>query len=151
MITVCVQHADFDAGAESRALTEASGDIGAVASFIGLVRADNDITAMTLEHYPGMTQAMLTAIAEDARHRWPLAAVTLIHRVGRLIPGDQIVLVLVASRHRAAALEAVAFLIDWLKVKAPFWKREEKADGQSHWVEARTADSAAAARWNSAP
>ncbi len=147
MITVRVQHADFDVGAETRALAGAGVDVGAIASFIGLVRADKGATAMTLEHYPGMTQAMLQAIAEDATRRWPLHAVTVIHRVGRLVPGDQIVLVLAASAHRGAALEAVAFLIDWLKTKAPFWKREEGPDG-SHWVDAKSTDDAAAARWN---
>ena len=145
MISVRVQQADFDPAAEL-ALLESLG-IGAVASFTGLVRGDDDLIAMTLEHYPAMTEAALRAIADEAAGRWPLAGITVIHRHGRLVPGDRIVFVATASSHRAAALESCAFLIDWLKTDAPFWKREEWADGSARWVEAREADDAAKARW----
>ena len=102
---------------------------------------------MTLEHYPGMTEKRLGEIAAEATRRWPLSATLIIHRYGRLVPGERIVLVATASSHRQAALESCQFLIDWLKTKAPFWKKEEFADGRSNWVEARAADDAAAARW----
>lgn len=145
--TVRVQEAAFDLAAESQALTGGHTDIGGVASFVGLCRADDGLRALVLEHYPGMTERAMTRIAEEACARWPLAGCTLVHRVGRLLPGEPIVLVLTASAHRAAALESCAFLIDWLKTSAPFWKREEMADGDSRWVEAKAADDAAAARW----
>jgi molybdopterin synthase catalytic subunit len=143
-----VQEQPFDAGAEVASLTAGRTDIGAVASFIGLVRdlADAPITAMTLEHYPGMTEKKLAEIEAEANARWPLQASLIVHRYGRMLPGEPIVLVATASAHRAAALEACAFLIDWLKTEAPFWKLEETG-GASQWVEARTADGAAAARW----
>ena len=145
MIAARVQAAAFDVGAELAAL---GGDgVGAVASFVGLVRGGDGLVAMTLEQYPAMTAAAITGIAEEAARRWPLAAVTVVHRVGRLEPGAAIVLVAAASAHRAAALEAVAFLMDWLKTRAPFWKREEYAGGAVRWVEARGEDDAAAARW----
>jgi molybdopterin synthase catalytic subunit len=143
-----VQQQEFDVGAELAALTAGRTDIGAVASFVGLVRAHagEPITAMTLEHYPGMTEKKLAEIEAEAQARWPLHASLVVHRYGRMLPGEPIVLVATASAHRAAALEACAFLIDWLKTKAPFWKQEETA-GESRWVEARTADDKAAARW----
>lgn len=150
MASVRVQEADFDVGVETRALTAARADVGGVASFLGTVRdtaGGRRITAMTLEHYPGMTERAMAAIAAEAERRWPLLGCTLIHRVGRLLPGENIVLVLAASPHRQAALEATAFLIDWLKTRAPFWKKESFADGDEAWVAARDEDEAAAARW----
>jgi molybdopterin synthase catalytic subunit len=146
MIDVRVQQAVFDVGAELDALEALGG--GAVASFTGLVRGDGGLVELLLEQYSGMTDAALRTIAEDAARRWPLAGLTLIHRYGPLSVGERIVFVGTASRHRAAALDACAFLIDWLKTGAPFWKRERFADGTARWVEARTADDAAAARWN---
>jgi molybdopterin synthase catalytic subunit len=145
MITVRVQQEDFDPGTQLAAL-EALAGAGAVASFTGLVRGDGGLVAMTLEHYPAMTQAALDDIATEAARRWPLLGVTVVHRFGRLTPGARIVFVAAASAHRAAAFEACAFLMDWLKTKAPFWKREERPDGAT-WVEARAADDAAAERW----
>lgn len=136
--------ADFDPGAEIAALGEA----GAVASFIGQVRGGGGLVALTLEHYPAMTDAALNVIAGEALSRWDLSAVRIVHRTGRLPPGARIVFVGVAAPHRAAALEACAFLIDALKTRAPFWKREEFADGSGRWVEAREGDEAAAARWD---
>lgn len=144
---VLVQEAPFDVAAETAALTQGRTDIGAVASFIGLCRADDGLAAMVLEHYPAMTQRALEAIAAQAMQRWPLTGCTVIHRFGRLEPGAPIVLVLTASAHRAAALDSCAFLMDWLKTKAPFWKREELAEGGARWVEARDADEDAASRW----
>jgi molybdopterin synthase catalytic subunit len=144
---VLVQEAPFDVAAETAALTQGRTDIGAVASFIGLCRADNGLAAMVLEHYPAMTQRALEAIAAQAMQRWPLTGCTVIHRFGRLEPGAPIVLVLTASAHRAAALDSCAFLMDWLKTKAPFWKREELTEGGARWVEARDADEDAASRW----
>ncbi len=151
MAEVRVQEADFDVGAETRALTEGRADVGGVASFLGTVRdtaGGRRITAMTLEHYPGMTERAMAAIAAEAERRWPLLGCTLVHRVGRLLPGENIVLVLAASPHRQAALEATAFLIDWLKTRAPFWKKESFAEGGEAWVAARDEDEAAAARWS---
>ncbi len=145
MISVCVQPERFDVGAELAALEALGG--GAVASFTGLVRGDGGLLTLTLEHYPGMTQAALETLASDATARWSLCGVTLIHRVGPMVPGDRIVFVGCASAHRAAALEACAFLIDRLKTDAPFWKKEAFADGREQWVEARASDDAAAARW----
>jgi molybdopterin synthase catalytic subunit len=145
-----VQAEAFDIAAETARLAAGRIDIGGVASFLGVVRGEHQgqaITAMTLEHYPGMTERALSRIGNQAASRWPLLGCTMIHRVGRLLPGDPIVLVLTASPHRAAALEACAFLIDWLKTNAPFWKHEEFSDGTAQWVEARAADSTAAARW----
>jgi molybdopterin synthase catalytic subunit len=140
-----VQPDDFDPGAELARLEAL--DVGAVASFTGLVRGDGGLIAMTLEHYPAMTETALREIADEAARRWPLAGITVIHRHGRLVPGDRIVFVGTASSHRAAALESCAFLIDWLKTDAPFWKREEWADGSDRWVEARLEDDTAKARW----
>jgi len=148
-MAVRVQREDFDVGAEIAALTAGRTDIGGVATFLGLVRdmAGNDqISAMSLEHYPGMTEKMLAEIEAEARTRWPLDATLIIHRHGRLEPGDRIVLVATASAHRKAALESCEFLIDWLKTKAPFWKLEETGAG-ARWVAARESDDRAAARW----
>jgi molybdopterin synthase catalytic subunit len=144
-----VQREDFDVGAELAALTAGRTDVGGVASFVGLVRdraGGADVGAMTLEHYPGMTEKKLAEIEAEAQARWPLQASLIIHRYGRLEPGERIVLVATASPHRQAALEACAFLIDWLKTKAPFWKLEETAAGPQ-WVDARDSDDQAAARW----
>ena len=150
MPIVRVQAEAFDPGAEMAALLAGRTNVGGVGCFVGLVR-DNaggqPIRSMTLEHYPGMTERTLAAIATEAESRWALQGCTVIHRYGRLLPGEPIVLVLTASPHRQAALDATAFLIDWLKTRAPFWKQEELADGGAHWVEARAADDAAAARW----
>ena len=144
-----VQREDFDVGAELAALTEGRHDIGGVTSFVGLVRdmaGGEGVSAMTLEHYPGMTERMLAGIEEEAQRRWPLSASLVIHRYGRLGPGERIVLVATASAHREAAFESCHFLIDWLKTKAPFWKLEDKDSG-AQWVEARDSDDQAAARW----
>jgi molybdopterin synthase catalytic subunit len=148
-VTVSVQEADFDVGAELAALSADDGDAGAVASFVGLVRG-SEVSAMTLEHYPGMTEKALAAIVDEARGRWPLRAVRVIHRVGRLLAGDRIVLVAVSSRHRQAAFAACEFIMDYLKTQAPFWKREETPAG-SRWVDARDSDDAAARRWLTKP
>jgi molybdopterin synthase catalytic subunit len=147
MARIAVQEAEFDVAAETARLTEGRTDIGAVASFIGICRADDGLAAMVLEHYPGMTERALGKIAAEAEGRWPLTGCTVIHRVGRLIPGAPIVLVLTASAHRQAALDSCAFLMDWLKTKAPFWKREEFTQGHARWVAARGEDDAAAQRW----
>jgi molybdopterin synthase catalytic subunit len=149
---VKVQTEDFDVGAEIAALTAGRTDIGGIGCFVGTVRADarssgSTVTGMTLEHYPGMTERAITRIADQAAERWPLLGCTVIHRVGSLRPGENIVLVIAASSHRQAALDATAFLIDWLKTKAPFWKREDFAGGDGAWVDAREADDAAASRW----
>ncbi|HEY9548874.1 MAG TPA: molybdenum cofactor biosynthesis protein MoaE [Kiloniellaceae bacterium] len=149
-----VQQEDFDIGRELAALTAGNHAIGGVAAFVGLVRdhvgekgaGDSAISAMTLEHYPAMTEKMLTEIEAEASARWPLEASLVIHRYGRLEPGDQIVMVATASAHRQAAFEACAFLMDWLKTKAPFWKLEETGEG-AQWVDARDSDDKAAARW----
>jgi molybdopterin synthase catalytic subunit len=148
MARILVQEALFDMATESAALTAGRTDVGGVASFLGVCRGDDALAAMVLEHYPGMTERALGRIAAEAEARWPLTGCTVIHRVGRILPGEPIVLVLTASAHRAAALESCAFLIDWLKTKAPFWKREEFADGDARWVAAKDEDDAAAARWS---
>jgi molybdopterin synthase catalytic subunit len=144
-----VQEAPFDVGAELAALTAGRTDIGGVATFVGLVRdlaGEQRITAMTLEHYPGMTEKKLAEIETEANARWPLQASLIVHRYGRMLPGEPIVLVATASQHRAAALDSCAFLIDWLKTQAPFWKLEE-GPGDARWVDARDSDDEAAARW----
>ncbi len=150
MARILVQEAAFDLAAETAAMTAGRVDVGGVASFLGVCRADDGLSALVLEHYPGMTERAIARIAAEAEARWPLTACTVIHRHGRILPGEPIVLVLTASSHRAAALEACAFLIDWLKTKAPFWKREEFASGAHRWVEARAEDDSAAARWTGA-
>jgi len=144
-----VQTECFDLGAEVDAMTRGRTDIGAVASFVGLARDLNngsDVNAMTLEHYPGMTEKSLATLVDDACRRWTLLDVTVIHRVGRLLPGDPIVLVTVAGAHRAEAFAACEFIMDYLKTQAPFWKKEETSQGE-RWVDARASDEAAAARW----
>jgi molybdopterin synthase catalytic subunit len=149
IVTVRVQHEDFDTAAEIAGLSHGRTDIGAVVSFSGLCRGndhDQPISALTLEHYPGMAEAEIMRHAEQAMARWPLQGLTVIHRFGRIRPGENIVLVVTASSHRQAAFEAAEFLMDYLKTNAPFWKREETEDGGS-WVEARSHDDAAAARW----
>ncbi|WP_300534395.1 molybdenum cofactor biosynthesis protein MoaE [Sphingosinicella sp.] len=146
MITVRVQTEAFDLAAETRALSDGRTDIGAIASFVGLVRG-GEIEAMTLEHYPAMTTKALEAIAGEARRRWPLLGGTVIHRHGRLLPGDPIVLVAIAATHRGDAFDACAFIMDYLKTGAPFWKKEETG-GESRWVEAKTEDDTARDRWN---
>ena len=148
-MAIRVQREDFDVGAEMTALSAGNHAVGGVASFVGLVRdlaGGEAVAAMTLEHYPGMTEKQLAKIEAEARRRWPLEDCLIVHRYGRLEPGDRIVLVVTASAHRQAALESCQFLIDWLKTQAPFWKQEEGPQG-SHWVEARDSDDAAAARW----
>ncbi|MFN6953650.1 MAG: molybdenum cofactor biosynthesis protein MoaE [Acetobacteraceae bacterium] len=150
MARVVIQEAPFDLAAESAALTAGRTDTGGVASFVGICRADDGLAAMVLEHYPGMTERAIAKIAAEAEARWPLVGCTVIHRVGRLEPGAPIVLVLTASARRVAALESCAFLIDWLKTRAPFWKREIFADGRERWVEAKAEDDAIAARWDRA-
>ena len=147
MARILVQEAPFDLAAEMAALSAGRTDVGGIASFTGICRADDGLRALVLEHYPGMTEKALANIAAEAERRWPLTGCTVIHRVGRILPGEPIVLVLAASAHRAAALEACAFLIDWLKTGAPFWKREELADGSERWVEAKESDDAAAEKW----
>ncbi|GIX11393.1 molybdenum cofactor biosynthesis protein MoaE [Elioraea sp.] len=150
MARVRVQEAPFDIAAEIAALTAGRTDVGGIGLFVGTVRdsaGGRRIAAMTLEHYPGMTERALAAIVAEAEARWPLIGCAVIHRVGRLTPGEGIVLVATASAHRQAALDATAFLIDWLKTRAPFWKHEEFADGGGQWVAARGEDDAAAARW----
>lgn len=144
-----VQREAFDVGTELAALTQGKTGIGGVAAFVGLVRDmadDHPVAALTLEHYPGMTERQLAAIEAEACQRWSLDASLVIHRYGRLEPGDGIVLVLTASAHRQDALAACAFLIDWLKTRAPFWK-QEAGPGGARWVEARTEDDDAASHW----
>lgn len=150
MITIKIQEQDFNIQAEIEALRAGHRSIGALVTFTGLVREMNDgrpLTAMTLEHYPGMVERELTILCQEAEARWPLIGGTVIHRYGRLEVGDQIVLVATASAHRHAAFEAAMFLMDWLKTKAPFWKREESA-ANSQWVAAREEDNQAANRWD---
>ena len=145
-----VQRENFDVGAELATLYAGRQNVGAVASFIGLVRdvaGPGELSAMTLEHYPGMTEKQLQQLEADALQRWPLDRVLIIHRYGRLLPGDQIVLCATTSAHREAAFAACTFLMDWLKTKAPFWKLEE-VGGKTEWVEAKDADDEAAAKWN---
>jgi molybdopterin synthase catalytic subunit len=148
-VTIRIQEADFDVAREIAALTKGRTDIGAVVSFSGICRGSEGgaaIAALTLEHYPGMAEAEITRHAQTALSRWPLTGLTVIHRVGRIVPGENIVLVVTASAHRQAAFEAAEFLMDYLKANAPFWKREERAGGTS-WIDARDHDDQAAARW----
>lgn len=144
-----VQEEDFDVGAEISRITDGNTDIGALASFVGLVRdyaGDEKVSAMTLEHYPGMTEKQLERIEAEARERWGLQETLIIHRYGRMEPGERIVLVATAAPHREAALESCAFLIDWLKTRAPFWKLEDRETGEA-WVDSREEDEVAADRW----
>ncbi|ABD05884.1 molybdopterin synthase subunit MoaE [Rhodopseudomonas palustris HaA2] len=149
-VTIRIQDADFDIAAEIAAMSKGRTDIGAVVSFSGICRGaegDDAVAALTLEHYPGMAEDEIGRHAAEAVKRWPVTALTIVHRVGRMLPGDNIVLVLAASSHRQAAFAAAEFLMDYLKANAPFWKREERADG-TRWVEAHDRDDAAAARWS---
>ena len=151
-MTIKVQAEDFDVGAELAALTDGDHGVGGLCSFVGLVRdmaGTEPIGAMTLEHYPGMTEKSLVEIEAEACERWPLSSTLIIHRYGRLEPGDRIVLVAAASAHREAAFDGCHFLIDWLKTRAPFWKLEDTPDG-GQWVSARADDDKAAARWPAA-
>jgi molybdopterin synthase catalytic subunit len=146
---VRIQEADFDVGAELAALQGGRTDIGALASFVGCVRGhtrEDDISALTLEHYPGMTEQAIEAMIAQARKRFALQAARVVHRVGRLLPGERIVLVATASSHRRDAFQACEFLMDYLKTQAPFWKKESGPQGE-RWVDARVADDAALARW----
>lgn len=149
-MTVRITTADFDAGRELAALRAGDARVGAVVSFVGTVRDINDgrdVRTLTLEHYPGMTEKALAAIVDEARTRFDIHDVLVIHRVGELAPTDQIVLVAVTSAHRDAAFDACRFVMDYLKTRAPFWKKEGSASG-THWVDARESDAAAAARWD---
>src|SRR5215471_11259219 len=153
LATIRLQNADFDAAAEAALLTRGRTDVGAVVTFTGICRgadAGAPIVAMTLEHYPGMAEAEIARHVEAAEARWPLLGVTVIHRCGRLVPGDNIVLVVTAASHRGDAFAAAEFLMDYLKTRAPFWKKEERSDGKT-WVDAKSTDDAAAARWSRVP
>ena len=148
-MTIRLQREDFDAAAEAAKLTGGRADIGAVVTFTGICRgaeAGAPVAAMTLEHYPGMAEAEIARHVEEAQARWPLLGVTVIHRYGRLVPGDNIVLVVTASAHRHAAFAAAEFLMDYLKTRAPFWKKEERPEGTA-WVAAKDTDDVAAERW----
>ena len=148
-VTIRIQQADFDIAREIAALTAGRTDIGAVVTFSGICRGDEEsgkIAALTLEHYPGMAEAEIKRHADEAMSRWPLNGITVIHRVGRITPGENIVLVLTASQHRQAAFQGAEFLMDYLKTSAPFWKQVDSAEG-TNWVEAHTRDDHAAARW----
>ena len=146
MSEIRIQRADFDPGAELAALNDGKGAAGAVASFIGLVRGDDGLVAMTLDHYPGMCESEIAAHVAEARKRWPILALRVVHRVGRLTPGERIVFVGVASSHRHAAFQAAEFLMDYLKTRAPFWKLEERPSG-ANWVDARSEDDESIKRW----
>ncbi|MEZ5815808.1 MAG: molybdenum cofactor biosynthesis protein MoaE [Hyphomicrobiaceae bacterium] len=153
-MAVRVEMQDFDVGREIATLTTGRTDIGAIVTFTGTVRGQakgRAIVSMTLEHYPGMTEAELARVEAEARARWPLDASLIVHRYGELKPGDNIVLVVTASRHRQAAFEAAEYLMDYLKSRAPFWKKETTADGEGQWVDAREADETALARWDEKP
>ena len=153
MATIRLQREDFDAAAEVAALTRGRRDVGAVVSFTGICRyheAGHAVAAMTLEHYEGMAEEEIARHVEAAERRWPLLGVTVVHRHGRLEPGDNIVLVAVAAAHRAEAFAAAEFLMDYLKTQAPFWKKEERPDG-SAWVDAKVTDDTAAERWARPP
>lgn len=144
-VGIRVQREDFDLNTEVTALA-GDGDAGAVASFTGHVRKEKDLSTLTLEHYPHMTEAEIARLVEEAGRRWPLNGITVVHRVGPLKPGDRIVLVAVASQHRHAAFQACEFLMDYLKTHAPFWKEEIRGEAH-HWVEHRAGDDEAAKRW----
>lgn len=149
-VTIRLQAADFDVNREIAALTKGNTNIGAVVSFVGICRAGEGadaITALTLEHYPAMAETEIARHTAEAISRWPLTGLTVIHRFGRVVPAENIVLVLTASTHREAAFQAAEFLMDYLKTNAPFWKSEERADNRKAWVDARDHDDAAAARW----
>jgi molybdopterin synthase catalytic subunit len=148
-VVIRLQSEDFDAAAETAAMTRGRTDIGAVVTFTGICRdneAGHGVAAMTLEHYPGMAEAEIARHIVAAESRWPLLGITVVHRHGRMVPGDNVVLVVVAAAHRGEAFSAAEFLMDYLKTQAPFWKREERPDGAT-WVEAKSADDVAAGRW----
>jgi molybdopterin synthase catalytic subunit len=147
MSEIRIQKEDFDPGAEMAALEDSSGNAGAIASFVGLVRGDDSLSSMTLDHYPGMCESEIAAHAGEARKRWPILALRIVHRTGRLVPGDRIVFVGVASKHRQAAFQAAEFLMDYLKTRAPFWKLERRGDNET-WVAARGEDDESAKRWS---
>ncbi len=149
---ISVQREDFDAAAEARRLTQGRGDIGAVVTFVGLCRdEDGQLSTLEIEHYPGMAEGEIAAVAAEAHARWPLKGLRIIHRFGEIGPGEQIVMVATASTHRGAAFAAAEFLMDYLKARAPFWKRARRADGTVEgWVEAKETDEASAARWSRA-
>jgi molybdopterin synthase catalytic subunit len=149
MRTIRVQPENFDVSAECAALSADNDQVGAIVAFTGIVRSDEGLTSLTLQHYPGMTEREIADHVDEAERRWPLTGVIVIHRVGRLGPGEKIVLVATASDHRRAAFEAAEFLVDYLKTRAPFWK-EERRGAETKWVEARESDRSAAARWNRA-
>lgn len=146
MSTVRVQTADFDVDAECRALIETRSDVGAVVTFTGYVRSDAGLSELSIEHYAGMTECEIGRHAAEAERRWSLLSLTIIHRVGTLLPGERIVLVAAASAHREAAFRAAEFLIDYLKTRAPFWKQERRGSA-ADWVEAKASDAEAAVRW----
>ena len=150
-ITIRVQAEDFDLASEQRALTAGRHDIGAVTAFSGLCRGEgHTLTALELEHYPGMAEKQLQNVADDASARWCLDGIVIIHRFGKIAPGENIVLVLAASRHRDASFEAARFIMDFLKTDAPFWKKEHRQDGSTgSWVDAKESDEAVKARWQS--
>ena len=151
-VTVRVQAEPFDTAAETASLTAGRADIGALVAFTGLCRDEGGrLAALELEHFPGMAEAEIARVAADAANRWPLLGLTVVHRFGRVAPGESIVLVLAASSHRRAAFEAADFLMDYLKTRAPFWKREHLADGSTGgWIEAKEADERASERWSQA-
>src|SRR5271167_4309257 len=152
MATIRVQREDFDAGAEAAALARGRKDVGAVVSFVGYCRDEGGrLAALELEHYPGMAEEEIARVANEAESRWPLLGVTAIHRTGRIAPGEQIVLVAVAAAHRGEAFAAAEMLIDYLKTRAPFWKRARRVDdARADWIEARSTDEDRAARWGAA-
>ncbi len=149
-LDIRVQADDFDTATETRGLTDGRTDIGAVATFTGLCRSEGDtLAALELEHYPGMAEAQIEAAAQRACDRWPLDGLTVIHRHGKIMPGEQIVLVIATSRHRDAAFEGARYVMDFLKTDAPFWKKEHRQDGDpGSWVDARQADEEARNRWS---
>ncbi|MGI9356736.1 MAG: molybdenum cofactor biosynthesis protein MoaE [Rhizobiaceae bacterium] len=150
MLAVRVQREGFDQAAEIAALTKSRTDVGAVATFTGLCRSEGEtLSALQLEHYPGMAEAEITRAAEAAMKRWPVEGMTVIHRFGKIEPGEEIVLVIAISRHRDAAFDGARYVMDFLKTSAPFWKKEHRVDGdEAGWVDAREEDEAAKKRWN---
>lgn len=151
-IKIAIQHEDFDVAREIEALTKGRGDVGAVVTFTGLCRDEaGTLEALELEHYPGMAEDEIKRVAKQAAARWPLLGATAIHRFGKVLPGENIVLVIATSPHRRAAFEAAEFIMDYLKTRAPFWKKEHRRDGSvGEWVEAKDADDSAAERWEQA-
>jgi molybdopterin synthase catalytic subunit len=150
-VSIRIQSEDFDAGAEVRKLTEGRTDVGAIVTFTGVVRGQSgggQITSMTLEHYPAMTERELAAAEAEARRRWPVSDCLVVHRVGTLAPGENIVLVIATATHRGDAFSAAEFLMDYLKTRAPFWKKEADKEGQGTWVEAQERDEGALERWH---